>query len=49
MILQIASYLLHKGFSIDINHHDDLLQNAMSQRAIEAPYHERKPWWNFWD
>ena len=26
-----------------------LLQNAMSQRAIEAPYHERKPWWRFWD
>ena len=26
-----------------------LLQNAMSQRAIEAPDNERKPWWRFWD
>ena len=26
-----------------------LLQNAMSQRAIEAPYHEPKPWWKFWN
>jgi len=26
-----------------------LLQNAMSQRAIEAPDCKRKPWWRFWD
>jgi flagellar motor switch protein FliG len=26
-----------------------LLQNAMSQRAIEAPDYKRKPWWRFWD
>jgi hypothetical protein len=26
-----------------------LLQNAMSQRVIEAPDYDRKPWWKFWN
>jgi hypothetical protein len=25
-----------------------LLQSVMSQRTIEAPYYDRKPWWKFW-
>ena len=39
MVLQIASYLLHKGFSVDVNHHDDAdIVATMNDQTIAIEY-----------
>ena len=39
MVLQIASYLLHKGFSVEVNHHDDAdIVASMNGHTIAIEY-----------
>jgi hypothetical protein len=39
MVLQIASYLLHKGFSVEVNHHDDAdIVATMDGQTIAIEY-----------